>query len=319
MASKTKSKVRVVVFPAEFELRRFEGGSLMNRILIAAFTTALLCGSLLAQTQQPPSSESSPQQPQTTPSAEPSASPSTPTEPQTSPSAEPPAAPSAPAQATPASASANQAPRIAPGSVIPARLTKGINAKKAKKGDEVVATVTQDLRNNAGTVLVPKDTKIVGHVTEAQASSKQQKESQVAIAFDRAVPKSGEPMQMPMSIQAIIAPPNPNQASANAQPSSGYPGSETGGVPPSSSGRQGQGSMGGGTPPAPQTSGNAPSGAPAGAQAQPQITGNTQGVVGIENLKLSAAPDATQGSVVSSEKGNVKLDDGTFLLLRVNQ
>jgi hypothetical protein len=41
--------------------------------------------------------------------------------------------------------------------------------------------------------------------------------------------------------------------------------------------------------------------------------------VGIENLKLSAAPDATQGSVVSSEKGNVKLDDGTFLLLRVNQ
>jgi hypothetical protein len=78
--------------------------------------------------------------------------------------------------------------------------------------------------------------------------------------------------------------------------------------------------MGGGTPPpARQTSGSAPSEVPAGAQAQPQITGNTQGVVGIENLKLSAAPDATQGSVVSSEKSNVKLDDGTFLLLRVNQ
>jgi hypothetical protein len=276
----------------------------MNRILIATFTTTLLCGSLLAQS---PSTESAPEQPNQIPTAE------------------QPATPSTPAQATAAHAAAtaapaNNTPRIAPGSVIPARLTKGINAKKAKKGDEVVATVTQDLRNNAGTVIVPKDTKIVGHITEAQASSKEQKASEVAIAFDRAVPKSGEPMQMPMSIQAIIAPPNPNQASANAQPSSGYPGSETGGVPPSSSGRQG--SMGGGTPPtasAPQTSGSAPSGAPAGAQAQPQITGNTQGVVGIENLKLSAAPDATQGSVVSSEKGNVKLDDGTFLLLRVNQ
>jgi hypothetical protein len=126
-------------------------------------------------------------------------------------------------------------------------------------------------------------------------------------------------MQMPMSIQAIIAPPNRNPANANAQPSSGYPGPETGGVPAGSSGRQGQGSMGGSAPPtanAPQTSGGAPS---AGTQAQPQITGNTQGVVGIENLKLSAAPDAVQVSVVSSEKNNVKLDDGTFLLLRVNQ
>jgi hypothetical protein len=270
----------------------------MNRILIAAFTTALLCGSLLAQSPQSPTTESAPEQPRQIPTTEQPATPSTPT------------------QATPA----NAATRIAPGSVIPARLTKSVNAKKAKKGDEVVATVTQDLRNNAGTIIVPKDTKIVGHITESQASSKQQKESEVAIAFDRAVPKNGEPMQMPMSIQAIIAPPNRNPANANSQQPSGYPGPETGGVPASPSGRQG--SMGGGVPPTastPRTSGRAPSEGPAGSQTQPQITGNTQGVVGIESLKLSAAPDATQGSVVSSEKGNVKLDDGTFLLLRVNQ
>ena len=259
----------------------------MNRILMAVFTAALLCGSPLAQS---PSTESAPEQPNQIPTAEQPATPSTPAQ-------------ATPAEAAPTAAPANQAPRISPGSVIPARLTKGINAKKAKKGDEVVATVTQDLRNNAGTVLVPKDTKIVGHITEVQARSKEQKESQVAIAFDHAVPKNGEPMQMPMSIQAIIAPPNPNQASANAQPSSAIPGSETGGIPPRSSGCEG--SMGGGTPPtasAPQTSGGSTSQAPAGAQAQPQITGNTQGVVGIDNLKLSAAPDATEGSVVSSEK-----------------
>jgi hypothetical protein len=274
----------------------------MNRILIAAFTAALLCGSLLAQSPQSPSTESAPEQPQQIPTTEQPATPSTPAQ-------------DAAAQAAPA----NNAPRIAPGSVIPVQLTKSVDAKKAKTGDEVVAKVTKDLRNNAGTVLVAKDTKVVGHVTEAQARTKEQKESEVAIAFDRVVMKNGEPMQMPMSIQAIIAPPTANSANATGgQPKTSYP--ESGGASTSPGGRPG--SMGGTTPPtasAPQTPGSVPTQAPAGTQAQQPITGNTQGVVGIENLKLSAAPDAKQGSVVSSEKNNVKLDDGTFLLLRVNQ
>ncbi|HZC23015.1 MAG TPA: hypothetical protein VE866_06730, partial [Candidatus Binatia bacterium] len=61
------------------------------------------------------------------------------------------------------------APKIAPGSVIPVQLTKTVDAKKAKTGDEVVAKVTQDMKTQTGEVLVPKDTKVTGHVTEAQA------------------------------------------------------------------------------------------------------------------------------------------------------
>ena len=99
--------------------------------------------------------------------------------------------------------------RIAPGSVIPVQLTKTIDAKKAKPGDEVVAKVTMDLKTNGGEVMIPKDTKVMGRVTEAQARSKEQKESQVGIAFDRAVLKDGE-MPLPMSIQAVIAPPSNN-------------------------------------------------------------------------------------------------------------
>jgi hypothetical protein len=255
----------------------------------------------MAQSPETPSSQSAPTQPQA---------------PATGQAAPPSTEPSANAAAAPAS----NAPRVAPGSVIPAQLTKSIDAKKAKKGDEVVAKIMQDLRNNAGTVVVPKDTKIIGHVTEAEARSKEQKESQVAIAFDHAVMKNGEQMQMPMSIQAIIAPPNRNSADASAAQPSNYPGSGGGGAPTGGGGRSG--SMGGNAPTAPstaQTSGSAPAGADAGTQAQQPITGDTKGVVGIANLKLSAAPDPTQGSVVSSEKNNVKLDDGTFLLLRVNQ
>jgi type IV secretory pathway VirB10-like protein len=58
--------------------------------------------------------------------------------------------------------------KIAPGSVIPVTLAKTIDAKKVKPGEEVDAKVTQDLKSGTGEVVVPKDTKIVGKITEAQ-------------------------------------------------------------------------------------------------------------------------------------------------------
>src|SRR6201998_1024611 len=100
------------------------------------------------------------------------------------------------------------APRIAPGSVIPVQLTKTVDAKKAKTGDEVVAKVTQDMKTQTGEVLVPKDTKVIGHVTEAQARTKDEKQSELAIAFDHAILKDGQDVRLPMSIQAVIAPQN---------------------------------------------------------------------------------------------------------------
>ena len=56
-----------------------------------------------------------------------------------------------------------------------------------------------------------------------------------------------------------------------------------------------------------------------GTNARQPITGNTQGVIGLSNLHLSKAANAAEGSIVSSEKSNVKLDSGTLLLLRVSQ
>jgi hypothetical protein len=193
-------------------------------------------------------------------------------------------------------------------------LTKTIDAKKAKTGDEVVAKVTQDLKTSTGEVILSKDTKVVGHVTAAQAHSKEQKESQVAIAFDRAVEKNGTEVQLPMSIQAIIGPQNNSTGESNQAPPNSAPTAT-----PSGSGRPG--SMGGSAPPAtpaPSTGGGTTStDAPPSAHAP--ITAETQGVVGISNLKLEPAGQANQGSVVSSDKNNVKLESGTMMLLRVNQ
>ncbi len=212
--------------------------------------------------------------------------------------------------------------RIAPGSVIPVQLTKSIDAKKAKTGDEIDAKVTQDMKAVNGTVIVAKETKVIGHITEAQARSKDQKESQVGIAFDRAV-MNGSDVTLSMSIQAIVAPPNQNPNN-NSNSNNNAP-SESAGPGPAQGNNNARGGMGASTPtptPAPggSTAGDESStSAQSNANAREPITGTTQGVVGIANLKLAKAGNSAQGSVVSSEKNNVKLETGTMMLLKVSQ
>jgi hypothetical protein len=218
--------------------------------------------------------------------------------------------------------------KIAPGSVLPAQLTKTVDAKKAKTGDEVVATITQDMKNNSGEVIVPKDTKILGHVTEAQARNKEQKESQLGIAFDHAV-VNGNQSSIPMSIQAIIAPPQMNPAAAaggGGTPEAPSNSSPNGGMSGSQAGRSSTGgsSSGASTQPSqqnyPQGNAGASGSDAAQAGARPPITGNTQGVIGIDNVKLeNSGQNNPQGSVVTSDKNNVKIEKGTVLLLKVNQ
>jgi hypothetical protein len=209
--------------------------------------------------------------------------------------------------------------RVAPGSVIPVQLSKTLDAKKLKPGDEVYAEVTQDLKAGNGEIIVPKNTKISGKVTEAQARNKQDKESQVGIAFDHAVTKDGTDMAMPMSIQAVIAPSYLNPNSGNNSNSQAAPQSSPtpgGGMSPGghSTGMQEPQSA---NPAA--AAGEEPGAASTNPNAHPPVTGQTQGVLGIQHLTLSAAPDTAQGSVLTSDKNNVKLEGGTLLLLRVNK
>jgi hypothetical protein len=230
-------------------------------------------------------------------------------------------APAAVASATSQPAATQPAansPRIAPGSVIPVALTKTIDAKKAKTGDEVVAKVTMDMKGGSGDLLVPKDTKVIGHITGVQAHNKEQKESQLSIAFNQAVLKD-QPVDLPMSIQAVVGPEqnsndNANSGSGGAAPS------------PSSTGTSGSSPMAGRAPSSPMSgqTQSPPSGQPDSPDApkaggRPPINGQTQGVVGISNLSLSPNSNAQTGSTLTSDKNNVKLESGTMLLLRVNQ
>jgi len=260
----------------------------MKKTLIIAFVVACAAGILVAQQSQPDT-------------------------------AAPPGQQQAPATtATTGAATEPNGSHIAPGSIIPAKLTKTVDAKKVKKGDQVVATVPGDLKATSGQVLVPKDTKIIGHVTEAQPRSKEQKESQLGIVFDQMTMKDGQQVQLPMSVQAIVAPPNRNPSAGGPEPSSGGPGS----APSSNTSSGARGGMGSGNYPqsqgTQQASGSAPTSEQAPSNPNPPITENTKGVVGIKDLTLSPTQDANTGAVVTSEKNNVKLEDGTMLLLRVS-
>jgi|SRR5579864_6447767 len=272
----------------------------MKNLFKATAFMALMCGIALAQSASPSPNSSTPQ---------------------------PPAQASTPQNSAQSATPGQHPTRVAPGSVIPVQLTKTVDAKKAKTGDEVVAKVTMDMKTQSGDVLVPKDTKVIGHVTEAQKREKDQKQSELGLAFDRAVTKDGNTMQMPMSIQAVIGQQQNQQSEANTPAGREQAAGVPSGAAPTGAATTGTagGKSSGMTPPAPS-----PSASDAGAAAdtggnqaasggRPPITAQTQGVIGISNLTLAPAPNGTQGTVMTSDKNNVKLESGTMLLLQVNQ
>lgn len=231
---------------------------------------------------------------------------------------------------TGASASASQSATnagLAAGTTIHAELAKGVDAKKAKVGQEVQARVTQDVRSG-GRVIVPRGAKLIGHVTDARARAKgdANAESQLAIAFDHAILKNGEQVPVRAVIQALSAPPPPvssygdmNDAAtgeAGMQPSGpggmAQPGRASGGM----AGDVGQtaGRIGGNV--GAQTTGEL--GSVAGETTAGTHAGAAAGVSGLKGITLdTAAASDTQGSVLRSRNSDVKLDSGTQLVLRV--
>ena len=232
-----------------------------------------------------------------------------------------PTAPSAgqAAQATSGQPTANAVP---PGTVIPAELAKSLDAKKTKVGSEFVAKTTQDLLAH-GQIIIPRGSKIIGHVTQAEARSKQQSESTLGIAFDRIEKKNGSPMSLAAAVQAI-APPQRNAAPAGNEPMSENPGGMAGpGNSPMGTGGAGMGrpgNMPGGAPSGMPESPGAQSGSASGGPSSGGVgalSPQSQGVIGMRGLTLnSSQANSKYGTLISSATGNVHLDSGTQLILR---
>lgn len=214
-----------------------------------------------------------------------------------------------------APAAAPQSAQLQPGSLIYAELSKSIDSKKAKAGDPVLAKVTQAVLSR-GKIAIPKNTKVMGHLTAAKARTKDQPQSELGIAFDRAELKDGT--QIPLSsvmIQALAG-----VVGFDQTPSNVAGGAETSGMP---SGRPGA-NMGGmntpmGASPYPANTGSGGVDTPGGTEPSPsagsvRLNAGSRGVVGMSGVRLQPQP---QGGTVAADGKNVKLDSGTQLVLRV--
>jgi hypothetical protein len=224
-------------------------------------------------------------------------------------------------------AQVTSASQLQAGSTLQAQLTKPLDARKNKVGNEVIAKTTSDVKSN-GRVVVPKGSKLVGHVTQVQAHGKGQANSELGIAFDRAVLKNGTEMPLMLSIQAIgraqgnAAADNDMMADTGMMGSSGARGSGGGGLARGVGSTAGSvvNTAGSAAGSATNVAGSAAGSLPSTTQASGALTASSQGVVGLHGLSLSAdASNSTHGSVITSNGGNVHLDSGTEMVLRVNQ
>src|SRR5258705_90091 len=71
------------------------------------------------------------------------------------------------APAQDAAAPAQNSSQFPAGTVIPVELAKSVDSKKAKAGDKIEAKIPMDLLSH-GKIVIPKNTKVIGHVTEAK-------------------------------------------------------------------------------------------------------------------------------------------------------
>ena len=222
---------------------------------------------------------------------------------------------------------------LSDGTAMNAALSQPVDAKKNKTGDPVTAKTTQATKSE-GQVVIPKGSRLAGHVTECKQRSKEEKESALGIVFDKAILKNGEEIPLNVTIRALAA------AQTAAASSAGGDDLSAGGGAIGSARASGGGALGGvrstagaATGAVTNTAANAGGvasgavsstvnaagaarGAVGGLNAAGQLTSSSQGVFGLEGLNLStAAANSTQGSLITSTSKNVHLDSGTQLLL----
>jgi len=199
-----------------------------------------------------------------------------------------------------------------PGTELRAQLDKTIDAKKAKPGEIVEAKTLDEIKSGAQ-VIAPKGSKILGHVVAANPHEKDTP-SRLEIAFDKLDLGNGSEIPFPAAIQALAKPATyVNSAGDN----NGGGGPMSGQSGPMNGGRGGMQQPGGmGQPSVPRNTGGTgggegyPQSAPSGG-----ISPDAQGAAGISGVSLSAGP--AHDTVLTSEKHNVKLENGTQMVLRV--
>ena len=170
---------------------------------------------------------------------------------------------------------------------IPVKLLKNIDSKKLKVGDTVTFQTVSAVHSNSG-LMIPSGAMVIGHVTQAQARSKGDANSTLAIAFDKIEYSKGESIPMTGVLQAIgpsLGTSGPtNEMYGNVLSSKGGNGSS----PPPTSSMQVGGAVSG----------------------TPVLTGGSQGVRGVKGLEMDSS------GVLTSSSKEVRLDTDMQIIVR---
>ena len=224
---------------------------------------------------------------------------------------------------------------LASGTAFNASLTQPVDAKKAKPGDRVEARTAESVKSERKTVL-PKGTKLVGHITQASARAKGDSQSALTITFDHAILKDGSEVPLNVNIQALASAETMVRASESTVDSlnmgSAGASSTTHGALSGVTSTAG-GAVGGAANTASrventagrtvdttastttQATGGA-RGTTGGLNAAGQLTSSSRGVFGLNSLNLdSTTAGTTQGTVITSADKNIHLASGTRMLM----
>ena len=161
-------------------------------------------------------------------------------------------------------------------------LSKSIDSKKLKQGDEVDAKLTAVVTFSNRPPFA-RGTKVIGHVTQATTRSQSDPQSTLGVVFDKIVRPGGDEIQLHCVIQAVAPNPNADLSTGNNI----NPGDLTEATLTHSAGRD--------------TARNT----------MQSLTETSIGVLGIKNIQLGPA------GVLTSSGKEVKLDSGTRMLLNI--
>jgi hypothetical protein len=199
---------------------------------------------------------------------------------------------SAPAQAVPAAVGHG---------AFPVKVVKTLDSSKLKDGDTVEVETAGGFKLADGT-LVPKGSKLTGHVTSAKARSKGDPESQLTVTFDKLNIANGKQLSIKGTVQAVFPAPDQEMDASIRGAATTAAGGSAGGVGPAGGAMASVGVV---------TDTKSGSNMGSDSHAQSALTPQSVGVHGIDNLQLD-------NGVLTSKGKNVKLGGGVRLVVHVD-
>jgi hypothetical protein len=211
------------------------------------------------------------------------------------------------------------------GSTLNVTLSDTLDAKKSKVGDAVNAKVTEDLKAG-GAVIIPKGSRLTGHVTQAQPVGDAGSKASLGLTFEHAELKDGHQIPLQTGLFALASPEGVSNGGGSSSSGAGFNsggfggGSANSGSLVSNAGHAATddtSALGGGSRRIEEELKSSP-GAVGGINGKGTLYASSRGVFGMEGVTLQpgAMPGGASTMVVSTGR-TVHLPSGTRMLLAV--